>query len=192
MGNLNYSFASVICVLGPYWCSACLSFISMSVVSFLSFQQHHASILFCVHKEFGAFLYFLLCTMLRSCGALLSLCLHYVCSDRELMWLLLIWFHYYKFVIHLILGTHLMLSVRFLPPAHQHIPCLDWVSQLPEWLVFTLKFETRNSWIQIRSDNCFFMTFAFKYSSHKEVLLLTSRRSCSMELVSFLQVVTYA
>jgi hypothetical protein len=36
------------------------------------------------------------------------------------------------------------------------------------------------------------MMFDFKYSSHKEVLLLTSQRFCSTELASFLQVVTYA
>lgn len=36
------------------------------------------------------------------------------------------------------------------------------------------------------------MTFYFKHNNHKEVLLLISQSFCSLKLVGFLQVVTYA
>jgi hypothetical protein len=57
---------------------SCVQFLCISVFCWLGFRQNHASILFRVYKKFGAFLYSLLCTAVRSIGVWSFLCLCYM------------------------------------------------------------------------------------------------------------------
>jgi hypothetical protein len=107
----------------------------VSVLYFSSFRQHHASILFCVCKDCGAFPDSLLGIMLMLSGTSSFLCLYYVCMFWQTeckYWLLLFLIYFiinFLLVIHLILGLiwHYLLAVLSLP-ALSCVPCLDLVS----------------------------------------------------------------
>jgi len=103
----------------------------ISVFCWLSFQQHHASILFPVYKKFGSFLCSLQSTTLRSievghsCVYVIYMCVCVPTDNRQcLIFVVLIHMTVHLFVcIHLTLGSHLVLYlyVRLPPPQRFHV-----------------------------------------------------------------------
>ena len=92
-GILKYVLAYVISVPGPWWC--CLVFLYISVficvfmylcLHWLSSQQHHASILFCVYRQLGTFLCSLRSIIMMSLSLSRGCVGAYVhlCSNRSL------------------------------------------------------------------------------------------------------------